>query len=86
MVLSENVAIAVSCVVAALASVLLAGVTATAVTAAAVTVTLVVPDMLLMVAVMVELPSATGVTNPLALTVAMAVFEDDQVTELVMVW
>ena len=85
MELSENVAIAVICWVAALASVLLAGVTATAVTTAAVTVTLVVPEMLLMAAVMVALPSATGVTTPLAETVAMAVFEDDQVTELVMV-
>ncbi len=75
-----------NCCVLPAATDAVAGVTAIEVSTAAVTVNaaepLIVPDVALIVAV----PWATLVANPPLLTVAMAVAEEVQVTELVRFW
>jgi len=52
----------------------------------AVTVSVVVPEILFEVAVMVVAPAATAVARPLLLTVATAALDDLQVTRVVMLW
>ena len=75
--------VAVNCSARPLATLGSAGVTAIEVTTAAVTVRLVVPLTEPSVAVMVDEPVANVAASPLVEIVAMAVFDDFQVTDVV---
>ena len=79
-------AIAVSCLVVPNATLALPGVTDKEATAADVTATPADPMMPLCVAVMLAVPCATLVANPLAFTVVTDAFEELQVTEAVTIF
>jgi hypothetical protein len=64
----------------------LAGVTDMEDKVARVTVRVTLPEMLPRVAEMVVLPAATGVARPLLLTVAIDIFDELQVTWVVISW
>ena len=78
------VPVAVNCCVRPTVSVGADGVTAIETNCGAVTVSNVLPEMAPEVAVMVEVPAATPVARPPLAIVAAAVFDEVQVTELVM--
>jgi hypothetical protein len=85
---SENVPVAVNCLVRPLAMLGLAGVTVIKLKVAAVTVNVVFPDLLPDVAVITDVPAATPVARPLVgrplgLMVAIPVVPDDQITDAV---
>ena len=83
---SEYVPVAVNCWVAPTTMLTVAGVTAIEERVAAVTVRVVFPEILPDVAVMIAEPAAIAVAKPLPLTVATDVFEEFQVTCVVISW
>jgi hypothetical protein len=80
---SENVPVAVNCLVRPLAMLGLAGVTVIELKVAAVMVSSVFPDLLPDVAVITDVPAATPVARPPILMVATPIAPDDQVTDAV---
>ena len=78
---SENVPVAVYCCDLPCAIVALAGVTAIDTRDAGPTVAVVLPLMAPEVALTCDVPNATAVASPVAVTVTVAVLDEDQVTE-----
>ncbi len=83
---SENVPVAVNCWVPPRDMVGLAGVTATEDRVAEVTVRAVLPEIVPEVALMVELPPAMAAARPLLLMEATDVFDELQVTDVLISW
>jgi hypothetical protein len=79
-VLFENVPVAVNCLLVPLAMLGFVGVTASDTSVADVTVSVVEPDTLPELAVIVVVPAAIDVAKPVLLMVAIPVFEEAQVT------
>ena len=77
---------AANCLVSPAGVLGLAGVTDMEDKVARVTVRVTLPEMLPRVAEMVVLPAATGVARPLLLTVAIDIFDELQVTWVVISW